>query len=521
MTAFRSVDYFIPPVRNQKKTMRLDYNKMAEHRRPQPPKPKKPRKNPDRECESHNVAEDETLTPPFSLLSSPASPSELPTGMSSSSSWQLRDQFVSLLLSAHPRCGSSCKPLRCSSSTRHGDVTSKSHQQLRRRWFNNRQFQQGAKVVWEWLVYSPTWMFRMRFQRESLVTFRFLPLMGSLVGGVKCWRDERPKCKVVCVNDTNVLCEYKPNDTEICFDLVSIETRKRLISWKTKATYFTNGKWLVMAPHEGRDIEVTPLWQDPQQQLRFDEDGDVTRAIAGTPRGLVTSLCCSQAFLWFNRSVLDEAVIVTFQRRSDFSCWIRFRLVDVAQLWSTRKFTELSRTKTDLNSNIAIDFQTFCTRVYAGLVLTKHTGDHCFILLIRTLIYGNLGKYIVEVEERTGKQRVLAKFDNNRVGHSIYQMTGSLYCIQCMEETEKWWKLMDCNSVNKLAALRVGAIPSGCADFIAEGGLLFTSRPATDGIYSVEVTRSSNSQSMQNELLLLIKYTEATALKPSSFLLHW
>ncbi|KAH3731605.1 hypothetical protein Pelo_17564 [Pelomyxa schiedti] len=231
----------------------------------------------------------------------------------------------------------------------------------------------------------------------TAMTFRYMPLMDSLLSNVLCWRDCRPNCQVVCVNDGNVLTLHDPDGAYKNFDLVSIATGKRVTSWRSAghANFWTNGRWLFMEQYGLKDaILVAPLWQSHKQQEEIESKGGVTaRAISSLPGATTYEQC-----FWFNKCVPDEAVVLETKKYKNSSLSVlEFRLLDIARTWSTGTFTQVTSITTS-----------YATKVLSVLALTKKSGERCLVLLLGPIDPKEVsGKLVIQIEERTGSQTVL------------------------------------------------------------------------------------------------------------------
>ncbi|KAH3759197.1 hypothetical protein Pelo_8997 [Pelomyxa schiedti] len=440
----------------------------------------------------------------------------LPPGMScTTSACHIRDLFLALLMSTHPRCGGSetctLRPSLMTAATSPCLLSHNSASAACRTSCTttvNSPCQSSAlwsalRVLWGWLVDFPSLFICLKFGPRSfiphntMVTFGISPLTGSITHDVSCWNDGRPTSTLVSVNTHSAVSLFRsPRGV----DTSRIATGERLGLWEepTPATQVVaTGKWLLACLGRVSHLSVTPT---------YGSDAGA-RCLVEVPRAMPQAYRSSDTLvsLFFNHAVPDEAVLVLLgdsSQRRHGPYLANLRVMDVSRTWATKKFCEVSSTT------------------------SKFGASNCEIG------FGVSGGSVVVIEEGTGIQTTVGTGNDDEgsgltLVDTLCQLSSSLFCVAKHKCTitappgdpgslcvilpavngPTWYEIWDCNSRDFSRPLRTVQCPVDCTSMFAEGGFVCT---VTRGSWSVSCMQVTDPSGI---VVFLFKY-------PTNLLAH-
>ncbi|KAH3722575.1 hypothetical protein Pelo_18719 [Pelomyxa schiedti] len=438
----------------------------------------------------------------------------LPPGMScTTSACRIRDLFLALLMSTHPRCGGSetctLRPSLMTAATSPCVLSHNSASAACRTSCTttvNSPCQSSAlwsalRVLWGWLVDFPSLFICLKvgpmsfIPQNTMVTFGISPLTGSITHDVSCWNDDRPTSTLVSVNTHSAVSLFR-SPRGWCVDTSRIATGERLGLWeeRTPVTLVATGKWLLGCLGRVSHLSVTPT---------YGSDAGA-RCLVEVPRAMPRAYHSSDTklSLFFNHAVPDEAVLMlvgdSSQRRSGVYL-ANMRVIDVSRTWATKKFCEVSSTTCKFGaSNCEIGF---------SVVLRKLSGAHVFVTIL-----DDRYQSVVVIEEGTGIQTTVGTGNDDEgsgltLVDTLCQLSSSLFCVAKHKCTitappgdpgslpavnwPTWYEIWDCNSRDFSRPLRTVQCPVGCTSMFAAGGFVCTVTRDSWSVSCVQVTDPS------------------------------
>ncbi|KAH3714572.1 hypothetical protein Pelo_18918 [Pelomyxa schiedti] len=310
--------------------------------------------------------------------------------LSAAVSLSAREQFVSLLMVTHPRCGQlrSLLNFMVSSSEVGSSADASSPSALvllslpSRLHHHNEEYQEqqrdgnhlAIRIVWEY-CHQVTMLFSVPVEPDSTIPFscvaqfRVSGILGSVIGDDVRWVCGSVGRKVINANQCNVVeCNNGDHWGVSGYSLRNIESGKslRLVYYDFHQFSFShNAKWFFFLfggiPSELPSVVIASIWEKNPQEgmlqvtLPADKDDSVV--------GCWTTPLNTQFF--FSNTRPDEGILCSIHKLGDFSDWQRFSIkrVHVETSWSTKRLTVLSVTTFTAKFNLC--------GVRAALVLFK------------------------------------------------------------------------------------------------------------------------------------------------------
>ncbi|KAH3766938.1 hypothetical protein Pelo_1159 [Pelomyxa schiedti] len=362
-----------------------------------------------------------------------------------------RDQLAALAMAAHPRCGGNAAPS-----------------------IEPQKKIAVVRLLWDWChSSSPTRFFYMSCvdlaKSSGVITFRVSAVLGSIVGNVEFWWEDRTGWTMLSVDHMHNalgLCVRFP----FCsFSIRSLDTGQewRLVDrcsiMKILALQcYSNGKWWVYLDYRNTVGDSNVAFIGKISQRENCSEGIVSHKVT-----MPSQEVSDRVSFFFNNLNPDEVILC--------ECWgqaskviVEVTVFRCEESWATKRLAVLSSTKFR-----AQDIE----GVAVALVFNKKNGTRSFILSVGQSDGSGpqTGSrfVIVQVEEGSTDAHV----DHLQSGHNkvraIWQMSESMFCVSGSEPRLEIW------DINNTGGGAMGCVDVGCSSIcdwdsvFFEGGLMF------------------------------------------------